>query len=260
MIDTTAKTVDMPSQSDIKDLFKRIDKVVPVAVAERFEVIMQYEEHLQWEQGDLTNSVYDNVIAKGLRNKRGEAVTFFDVCYYVSVKHLHGSRSMNTIKAWALTSRRFTPVVRAHFHYDEIPFSHFAYAAQRKFDVQSADTGNKVWEDILNFSWEQSRNLGRDVAVKDLEAAFEGKPRQSPKYQVGSDDAFLQSQIDTKPVAMFDVPATMAGDQTDTVDIEAQEFVRVGMHLLQRFTAKHPMYRDAVMQAFATISNIIMKP
>lgn len=261
-MDTNATVITLPSQSEIADLFKRIEKVVPVEVDDKLSALAEMDNQVQWTWGDLTNSVYDNVIAKKLKNKKGDDITYFDVCYWVSVKYLRGTRSMNTVKAWALTSRRFTPAVRAHFHYDELPFSHFTYAAQRKFDIASPDTGKKLWEDILVFSWEQSRNLGRDASsVKDLQAAFEGKPRQSPHYQVGANDAFLQAQLDTVPSAIFDVPQMMDGlPPQDTIDLEAQEFVRVGMQLLQRFTAKHPKYNDALMQAFSVISNILTRP
>jgi hypothetical protein len=264
MIDATATIVTAPSQSEIGDLFRRIDKVVPVKVAERLDALYQLDERLQWQRGDLTNEIYDNVIAKKLKNKAGQPITFFDVCYYVSLKYLRGTRSMNTVKAWALTTRRFSPAVRQYLHHDEIPFSHFVYAAQHKFDAVG-DSGKKVWEEVLNFSWEQSRNLGRDCSVADLEAAFEGKPRPSAKYNVGASVPDDSNQLDAPPLTIFSVPEaiTEITDDTgavDTTDLEAQEFVRVGMQVLQRYTAKHPKYHDVLMQAFSVIVNTIMRP
>jgi len=77
-MDTNAVPVQVPSQSEIGDLFKRIDKVVPVKVSEKFEALYQYEEKLQWENGDLTNVIYDNVLAKKLKNKKFQLITMKD--------------------------------------------------------------------------------------------------------------------------------------------------------------------------------------
>jgi len=95
--------------SEIRTMFLRIEKVVPEDVSARLESVCEIEDKLQWVKGDIVNEIWKNVQGSGVKNERGNPYTFLDVCFFVSGKYLRFSRSFNTVKAWALTARRYSP-------------------------------------------------------------------------------------------------------------------------------------------------------
>jgi hypothetical protein len=256
--DATVLTIDLQASredSDVRDMFRKIDRVVPDDIRDRFDALFHYEDGLQWERGDLTNTIWQNVQGKKLRNKQGRPYTFLDTCYYISAKFLRGNRSFNTVKAWALTARRYSPVVRALYHADEIPFSHFVYAAQRKFDVDSTQTGEKVWQDILNHSYDQMTALGREISVRELENHFE------PHAQVNSGSSYktgIQSPTTNEytftPIVLADLD-----DQPvlDNPEIELEEELHKLAGIVSRISTKFPMYAGLVNQGLALITNAL---
>lgn len=246
-------TVDYrtPSDSELAEMFRKISRVVPDDVDNQLSSIANIVDHLQWPLGDLVNEIFKNVQGSGIKNKRGNPYTFLDVCFYVSAKYLRYSRSFNTVKAWALTARRYSPEVREHYHFEDLPFAHFAYAARKIFDVDSS-TGQKRWQDVLDHSIDQMIKLGRLISVTDLEKHFEGRKKATPTYQTGVYE-FPSVEVTMAPVVIHDV------DPAADVDID-QEFSEV-MHklagLVSRIVAKHPIVSGVVQQAFAMLSNAL---
>jgi len=236
--------------NEIRAMIVKIDRVVPEEVAQELENICQIEDHLQWRKGDLVNEIFKNVQGKQLKNKRGNPYTFLDVCFYVSAKYLRFSRSFNTVKAWALTARRYSPEVRAHYQAENLPFSHFAYAAKKIFDVDSS-TGQKRWQDVLDHSVDQMQKLGRQISVTDLEKHFEGKKKVSATYRTGVYE-FPSVEITLAPVVIQDV----VGEDPD-IDTEFSEALHKFSGIVTRITVKYPRYSGVIQQGFALLSNAL---
>ena len=237
--------------SEIRTMFLRIEKVVPEDVSARLESVCEIEDKLQWVKGDLVNEIWKNVQGSGVKNKRGNPYTFLDVCFFVSAKYLRFSRSFNTVKAWALTARRYSLEVRAHYRGEELPFAHFAYAAKKIFDVDSS-TGQKRWQDVLDHSMDQYEKLGRCISVSDLERHFEGKKKTQTTYATGVYE-FPSVEVTTVPVAIQDIAPA---DDID-VDTEFSEALHKFSGIVSRIVAKHPKYAGAIQQGFALLSNAL---
>jgi hypothetical protein len=169
------------SKAQTRELIYAVQDVIPQEIIDHFEAIVHFEELMQWEKGDLTNQIWEHVQAAKLPYK------FMDICYFVSARFLNYTRSPNTVKAWALTARRFPAPVREKYNYEDVPFAHFAYAAKRKFDRIDRD-GKHTWQKILEYSYEGRNAQSYDVSVTQLEEAFEGKVRIAPRYQPGDED------------------------------------------------------------------------
>lgn len=253
LTDTTFSIDVAPESSEVGDMVKRIDRILPEPLINEFEGIAAMEDNLQWAKGDLVNRVWENVLAKKLKNKKGNQYTFLDVTYYVSIRFMQGSRSFNTVKAWALVARRYSPAVRQLYHFDEVPFAHFGYAAQRKFDVDS-DTGQKLWQDILDYSYELSQHQGRPASVKQLEQKFEGKRAIKSQFKPTLND-FSHREIDIGGVEisqLSEIPAS-----TDTLEAELGETLHRLSGLVVRFANKYPRISGSVTNAYAVLSNAL---
>lgn len=242
-----------PESSEVVDMVRRIDKILPEPLINEFEGIAAMVDSVQWSQGDLTNQIWQNVLTKKLKNKKGNPYTFLDVCYYVSVRFLHGSKNFNTVKAWALVSRRYSPAVRQLYHYDEIDFAHFAYASQRKFDVDS-DTGQKLWQDVLDYSWELSQNQGRAASVKQLEQKFEGARASKSQFKPTMND-FNHREIDIGGVEISQLSEIPA--DSSTLEAEMAEVLHRLSGLVFRLANKYPKISGSVMNAYAVLSNAL---
>lgn len=164
------------SREETADMIYAMQRVIPDDVITRFEGIVRVEEMLQWEKGDLTNLIWENVKANGLKDKAGKPYRFQDACYFVSVRFLNRARSYNTVKAWALTARKYSPEERERLHFQDVPFAHFAYAGKNKFDGREAPAR----DEILEWSYEQTQAQSYNVSVSQLEEKFEGKVRPQP--------------------------------------------------------------------------------
>ena len=242
-----------PGSSEVGDMIKRIDKILPEPLVNEFEGIAQMEDNLQWQKGDLTNRIWENVLAKKLKNKKGVQYTFLDVTYYVSVRFLQGSRSFNTVKAWALVARRYSPVVRRLYHFEDVPFAHFTYAAQRKFDVDS-NTGQKLWQDILDYSWELSQTQGRGASVAQLEQKFEGARATKSRFKPTFND-FSAHEIDINGVEIAQLSNIQASP--DTLEVEMAETLHRLSGLVLRFANRYPSIGGTVMNAYSVLSNAL---
>lgn len=246
----TVDLYDGIEPNEIADMFKRIKKAIPDEIDDRFTAIGELEEKLQWEKGDLTNTIWANVNGKRLKNRAGRLYTFLDVCFYVSVRYLHGNRSYNTVKAWALTARHYSPKVRAFYNYDVIPFSHFAYAAKRVFDVPG-ENSKKVWQNVLDHSRDQSAKRGRDISVRELEHFFEGVHKSPNRYRSGMMQ--LSGEEATQPsVNVFDLPLD---NNAPTLELEFAEEMHKLSALISRMTLRYPMYAGLLSQGFSILSN-----
>ena len=254
LIVTDTFSVDVtPESSEVGYMIKRIDRILPEPLVNEFEGIAQMEDSLQWQKGDLTNRIWENVLAKKLKNKKGVQYTFLDVTYYVSVRFLQGSRSFNTVKAWALVARRYSPVVRRLYHFEDVPFAHFTYAAQRKFDVGS-DTGQKLWQDILGYSWELSQAQGRSASVRQLEQKFEGTRATKSSFKPTLND-FNPHEIDINGVEIAQLSVIQA--TPDTLEVEMAETLHRLSGLVLRFANKYPKIGGSVMNAYSVLSNAL---
>jgi hypothetical protein len=167
------------TENEVAKMFMAFERVIPEEVGQKFESIGILEDHLQWDKGDLTLLIWDIVQANNLKDSKGNPYTFLDVCYFVSSRYLNFSRSYSTVKAWAITARRFTKKTREAYHADELPFSHFAYAGQRRWDEINPDTGQKYWVDILLFSYSQYMKFGRNCSVRVLSDKYEKEKTQT---------------------------------------------------------------------------------
>lgn len=176
------------SKAQTRELIYAVQGVIPQEIIDHFESIVHFEDLMQWEKGDLVNQIWEHVQAAKLPYK------FMDICYFVSSRFLNYTRSPNTVKAWALTARRFSAPVREKYNYEDVPFAHFAYAAKRKFDRISPD-GKRTWQKILEYSYEGRNAQSYDVSVAQLEEAFEGKVRAVPGYQRGSENVELPTPV-----------------------------------------------------------------
>jgi len=173
--------IETRPQTDVTEMVRRMTQVIPDDLMAVLDKLSDAAEELQWGRGDCANTVWELVQAADLKNIRDESYTFLDVCYFVAVKYTKGQRSYNTIKANALVARRFPSQVREKYHFMALPFSHFAYASRRKFDqmmLTGKYKGKKIWQAILQYSWEVSQKQLYPPSVSLLEEKFEGK-RQS---------------------------------------------------------------------------------
>jgi len=242
-----------PESSEVGDMVRRIDKILPEPLINEFEGVAAMIDNVQWNLGDLTNQTWQNILAKKLKNKRGNPYTFLDCCYYVSIRFFNGSKSFNTVKAWALVSRRYSPAVRQLYHYDEIEFAHFAYAGQRKFEADS-DTGQKLWQDVLDYSWELSRNQGRAASVKQLEKKFEGTRSAKSQFKPTMND-FNTREIDIGGVEISQLSEIPA--DSDTLEAEFGETLHRLAGLVFRFANKYPRISGSVTNAYSVLSNAL---
>jgi len=242
-----------PASSEVGDMIKRIDKILPEPLINEFEGVASMEDNLQWVQGDLVNKIWDNVLAKKLKNKKGNLYTFLDITYYVSIRFLQGSRSFNTVKSWALVARRYSPAVRQLYHFEDVPFAHFTYAAQRKFDVDS-QTGQKIWQDVLDYSWELSHNQGRSASVMQLQQKFEGLRATKSQFHPSLND-FNSREIDVSPVEISQIVDIQVDSQTLEAEM-AEALHRLG-GLVVRFANKYPRISGSVTNAYSVLSNAL---
>lgn len=239
-------------EKDLHEMVTKFDKALPEAIITEFEAIGQYEDFTQWKKGDLTNQIWSVVVAKKLKNKKGVAYTFIDVCYYVSVRFMRGTRSYNTVKAWALTARRYSPAVRKKYSYDILPFSHFAFAAKRIFDVDSSVSGGKVWQDILDFSLDFANRHARVCSVRALENKYETGIKPKRTYVTGLQTS--GEEIIT-PVTLADVKTAV--DQS--IEDEFEDLVFKLGAFISRFSVKYPMFTDPLSQGYALILNVLQR-
>lgn len=249
-----AFSIDLaPASSEVGDMIKRIDKILPEPLINEFEGVAAMEDHLQWTKGDLTNRIWENVLAKKLKDKKGNQYTFLDVTYYVSVRFLQGSRSFNTVKAWALVARRYSPAVRQLYHFEDVPFAHFTYAAQRKFDIDG-NAGQKLWQDVLDYSWVLSQSQGRSASQKQLEQKFEGARANKSQFKPTMND-FNTREVDIGGVEisqLSEIPAS-----TDTLEAEMAETLHRLSGLVFRFANKYPKISTSVTNAYSVLSNAL---
>lgn len=247
--------LDLADEKEIAEMMRKIEGVIPEKILNRFGAIGDLEEQLQWEKGDLTNDIWLIVEAKKLKNKKGRRYQFLDICYFVTKKFLRNSRSFNTVKAWALTARRYSPEIRAMYSSDLIPFSHFAYAAKRKFDVDSQVTGLKVWQDILQDSLDFYHQHMKYKSVRALEEKFEGVKKSNVKYQTG---VYRDREVDMiHPVSIIDLQGDTKPYEDLSLEAEFREFAHKFEGFLHRFSAKYPKFSNTLTQSYTLIRQVI---
>lgn len=256
MLDDGIFTIDVSTteSSDVKQMIRKIEAILPDDLITEFDGIVSGEDRLQWTKGDLTNKIWDNVQAKKLRNGKNKRYTFLDICYFVSIRFLKGKRSYNTVKTWALVCRRYSPAVRQAYHYDEVEFSHFAYAAKKIFDIDNPETGQKRWQDVLDYSFNTSKGRGYDVSESELEFVFESKKRPKTQFQPTVND-FSSSEIDVTPIEISQI-ATVP-EQSDTLEIEFSEALHRLAGIVHRIGVKHPIIASSVMTGYSILSNAL---
>lgn len=168
--------------SPVAKMFSALKKVVPEKDLNTLEGIAAFDTQAMWKIGDIVNSIYTRAQA----GKRTSEYQFNDVCYFVAQACLKGTRSYSTVKGYALTCRRFTPKSRQELHFHDIPFSHFAYAGQAKFEVL-CDDGLPKWHEILEHSYQKSLEAGRQISERELRVKFENKsPEIKQSFKLGS--------------------------------------------------------------------------
>jgi len=248
-------TVDLslPQSSEIRSMFKAIERVLPEDLIAEFDGLVQAEDMMQWSYGDKTNQIWSAVSAKKLKNKKGKPYTFLDICFFVSVRFLRQTRSFNTVKTWALVCRRYSPVVRQLYNYEDIWFAHFAYAAKKIFDVDDTN-GKKKWQNVLSFSYNQSLRQGYTVSVQQLESYFEGRKKNKSNFAPTVHD-FALADIDLSPIDVNQV-ATIQSD-ADTLEGEFGEAIHRLGGIVTRISAKYPIIGGSVNQAYAVLSNAL---
>ena len=248
-------SIDVSSEpSEVHAMFRSIEKTLDEKFIQSFDSEFALEDRLQWSKGDRTNMIWASVQAKKLRNKQGRPYTFLDICYFVSIRFLRGTRSFNTVKSWALVARRYSPAVRQLYHYDEVEFAHFAYAAQRKFDIDS-DTGQKMWQDVLEYSHTLSQIQGRPASQKQLEARFEGKRITKSQFNPTANEYHV-NELDVSGIEasqLVDIPAS-----SDTLEAEFSETLHRLSGLVSRISAKYPIFSGSVNNAYAVLSNTLL--
>jgi len=234
------------STAELRDLIYNIDKVVSEETIQGFEAIAQEEERRRWEKGDLTLVIWASVQSSNKLN-----YSFLDVCYYVSVKFLKGQRNLNTVKLWALVARRFSPAVRARFHYLDLPFSHFVYAAKQRFDEEIPQTGTKWFEEILDYSWELSQQKGYCVSVRALKEKFELEPPAPAKTTVAAN--VLHNP--TRDAFEFGPPIEISSlNIAGALDIKDE--IRELVHKLSGLAFKIPAGNPARGAAYASLDSL----
>lgn len=165
-------------------LFKSLRSVTPQELIDKLDGIASYDAQVQWTVGDAVNDIYLRAKSSKLANK----YNFNDVCFFVSIACLGGSRSYSTVKGYAITTRRFPPNLRVAFNYTDIPFSHFTYAGQDKFEEVNKNTKNPYWMDILCWSYDQSLIKGRKISERELRDEFEHRVPSTRKtsFKIGA--------------------------------------------------------------------------
>jgi len=262
LTDTPDLKVDLRPTSEVAEMIRAIDKVVSEEVQQEFEGIAQEQERVQWRMGDLTNEIWSSVLASDLRNEEGKPYTFLDVCYYVSVKYLRRSRSMNTVKAWALTARRFSPKQRDRYRWLDIPFSHFTYAGRAKFDQPNPKTSKKIWSEILDRSWELSQQQGYPASERQLREVFDpdSLPDSKPfiQYHTG---VHVGTSLGFAPVVV-DNPVDDVDEAEPEIDYEAE--LRDTLHrlhgLAQGIAVNNPKRGKVLFQALSMMWNALGNP
>lgn len=234
-------------KSEVRTMIVDMLAVLSEEMIQYMENIRQVENALQWDRGDAANIIWDAVKQAGLKNKRGEPYTFEDTCYFVSLRFLSGTKSYNTVKANALVSRRFSTAQRQRYKFQDVPFSHFAYAARRKFDLESPVNGKKIWQNILDYSYRQSIKQGYDCTVANLEAEFEGKFKSRSGYVSGIDQTRLQestpSPVSFSPTAPIGIDATPVEEQFRAL---VKTLAALTPQMLVKFHSLNPILQDHV--------------
>jgi len=257
LTDTPSLQVDLRSPNPVGEMIRAIDKILPEESIQRFEALSQEEERVQWQKGDWTNEIWSAVLAARLCNSEGKSYTFMDICYYVSRRFLRGARSENTVKAWALTAKRFSPALRKRYRWLDIPFSHFIYAGRNKFDVDNPKTGHKIWQDILDYSWELSQNQGYPAAEWQLKSAFEPD-------SVHESSGFVQYQTGVNVgngIEFAPLKVEHEVEDTKPVDVDYEAELREALHqinlLIQGIAVKNPKIGKALFHALSMMWNVI---
>jgi len=257
LTDTPSLQVDLRPSNAVGEMIRAIDKILPEETIQKFEGIAQEEERVQWQKGDLTNEIWSAVLAANLCNGEGKPYTFMDICYYVSRRFLRGGRSENTVKAWALTARRFPPALRKRYRWLDIPFSHFTYAGRNKFDADNPKTGHKFFMDILDYSWELSQNQGYPAAEWQLKSVFEPEAvSQSSGYVQYQTGVNVGSGIEFAPL---NIERVSEDPEPPEVDYEAE--LREQLHrlnlLIQGISVNNPKIGKMLFQALSMMWNVI---
>jgi len=229
--------------TEVTEMIRAIARVIPDELEAVLNNLSDMAEQLQWGRGDCANAIQELVKTAGLKNARGEAYTFFDVCYFVAIRYTKGQRSYNTIKGNALVARRFPQAVREKYRYEHIPFSHFAYAARRKFDqfqTTGRYKGKKIWQAILLYSWEVSQQRLYSPSERELQEQFEGlkiQPVMTPTYVTGQDNSRV---MNFTPVVIPEISGSECEDQTFRPDLTDY---RIYVELLAEILNEDASYR-----------------
>ena len=134
-----------------------------------------------------------------------------------------------------------------------MPFAHFAYAAQRKFEPDST-TGQKLWQDVLDYSWEVSQSQGRSASVKQLEQKFEGTRASKSQFKPTLNE-FNTREIDIGGVEISQLSEIPV--DSSTLEAEFAEALHRLSGLVFRFANKYPKISGSVTSAYSVLSNAL---
>lgn len=165
----------------VAEMMAQVLKILPENIIQQLEAIGEIDSQNSWVTGDLANEIYTRMQS----NDTTKSYTYNDACWFTA--KIVNTKSYSTVKGYAITARRFVGEVREAFAFRDIPFSHFEYAGQVKFEEVNPKTGNPYWKDILSYSYNQSLVQGKRIPEVELRREFEGKVSDPNKtgYKLG---------------------------------------------------------------------------
>jgi hypothetical protein len=233
---------------DVAQLYRDIEKYAPAELLDELSAIGDTLEQMSWRCGWKTDELYRTLEANGHKQN------YLAVCYYVAATRLRSNRSANTVKAWALTARFYSPKVARKYGNDFLPFAIFTYAASFGEEAWSGeewsspflnDTKIKyMWQAVLTYalgSYYES-GYGKAPTLEKLKEVFE----EAKPVKVNGNGSKSFSRLTPTPDMAIE-PMQDEGETTEPFIIQAfSQALHVVVNSLPAIGRRFPKISEAL--------------
>lgn len=238
---------------NVKQLFRTINKYAPQNLLDKLAAVGDTLEQMSWQCGWLTDELYRTLEANGHKQN------YLAVCFYVSAAKLRHNRSQNTVKAWAMTARFYTPKIARKYGKDILPFSTFTYAASWGETAVPAEILTEelqyMWQAVLQYALQKYHEGGdgRSPSVEHLKSVFEDK-RERKHAEERKMDKFIP---DADTASGIDMSETIS-DSDDGVFLQVLiQALRIVSNGIPKLGARFPKASRTLSGILSQLSQLL---